>query len=248
MSRRDTIIVAVLINAGLLIVLFSTALKTSHTEELAVSSPLSPVHMTQAPVHKEVVPATKTSSSDEVDQVMHQFSHATIAHAAPTSPAAVPASTESPISSAPSFVEDLKSIAKPAPAPAPIASSPLIHADSSYLEVIVKKGDVLEKIARVHHTSVEEIMKANGLPSTSLKINQVLRIPKQQNAPVAAAHAATPVSNPSAGSKFYTVKKGDNPWTIAVKNHIKVEELLKINNLDEEKARRLKAGDQLRIK
>lgn len=47
--------------------------------------------------------------------------------------------------------------------------------------------------------------------------------------------------------KYYTVKNGDNPWTIAVKNHMKVDELLKLNHLDADKAKRLKPGDQLRI-
>jgi hypothetical protein len=32
-----------------------------------------------------------------------------------------------------------------------------------------------------------------------------------------------------------------------MKNQMKVDELLRLNNLDEEKAKRLKPGDQLRI-
>ncbi len=43
------------------------------------------------------------------------------------------------------------------------------------------------------------------------------------------------------------MKKGDSPWTIAVKNQMKVEDLLKLNNLNEAQAKRLKPGDQLRI-
>ena len=49
-------------------------------------------------------------------------------------------------------------------------------------------------------------------------------------------------------AKFYTVKQGDNPWTIAVKNQLKVDELLKLNDLNDEKARRLRPGDKLRIR
>lgn len=48
-------------------------------------------------------------------------------------------------------------------------------------------------------------------------------------------------------AKYYTVKSGDNPWSIAVKNKIKLDQLLKLNDLNEEKARRLKPGDKLRI-
>jgi hypothetical protein len=48
--------------------------------------------------------------------------------------------------------------------------------------------------------------------------------------------------------KYYIVKSGDNPWSIAIKNHIKFDELLRLNHLDEEKAKKLKPGDKLRIK
>ncbi len=111
----------------------------------------------------------------------------------------------------------------------------------SFKEVKVKKGDVLERIARQNHVSVSELMKVNKLTSTRLKIGQVLRIPSST--------ASKTVSNSvtTAGAQYYTVKAGDNPWTIAVKHHMKVEELLKLNNMDEQKARRLKAGDKIRI-
>ncbi|HEY4254932.1 MAG TPA: LysM domain-containing protein, partial [Chlamydiales bacterium] len=50
------------------------------------------------------------------------------------------------------------------------------------------------------------------------------------------------------GADYYIVKVGDNPWTIAMKHHLKVEELLKLNGLNEQRARKLKPGDRLRIK
>lgn len=48
--------------------------------------------------------------------------------------------------------------------------------------------------------------------------------------------------------EYYIVKSGDNPWTIAHKHHMQVEELLRLNNMDEVKAKRLRPGDRLRIK
>jgi LysM repeat protein len=48
--------------------------------------------------------------------------------------------------------------------------------------------------------------------------------------------------------EYYIVKSGDNPWTIARKFHIKFEDLLRLNNLDQEKAKNLKIGQKLRIK
>jgi LysM repeat protein len=48
--------------------------------------------------------------------------------------------------------------------------------------------------------------------------------------------------------EYYVIKSGDNPWTIARKFHIKFEDLLRLNNLDEEKAKNLKIGQKLRIR
>ena len=48
--------------------------------------------------------------------------------------------------------------------------------------------------------------------------------------------------------KFYVVKTGDSLWSISAKNHIKVERLLQLNHMSEDKARRLKPGDKLRIR
>lgn len=48
--------------------------------------------------------------------------------------------------------------------------------------------------------------------------------------------------------QFYTVRSGDNPWTIARKFHISFEKLLELNNLNESKARNLKIGQKLKIR
>ncbi len=56
-----------------------------------------------------------------------------------------------------------------------------------------------------------------------------------------------PIVTPAA-AEYYTVKVGDNPWSIAMKHHMKVEELLKLNGLNEENARKLKPGNRLRIR
>lgn len=99
-------------------------------------------------------------------------------------------------------------------------------------DIIVRAGDTLDKIARSYGLSVEEIMRTNHLIDSRLQIGQVLKLAK---------------GSKKGQEKYYTVKNGDNPWTIAMKNHMKVDELLRLNNLDEEKAKRLKPGDQLRI-
>jgi len=86
--------------------------------------------------------------------------------------------------------------------------------------------------------SVDEIMKFNKMTNTRLQIGQELKLPKKTKAKKA--------SSPK--QKYYTVKAGDNPWTIAKKNQMQVEELLNLNNMDEAKAKKLRPGDRLIIK
>jgi peptidoglycan DL-endopeptidase LytF len=234
MTRRDTIIVAALVNAGLLIILFVSALKEEAAQEEIVIQKEAASPAIEPPFRSEA----KKVMGDEVDLVLKQYSQQD-----PLQPAV---ENTTSLNAHSSFVEDLK--ASTTPETPSIFSGSQAEASNgpSYMEIKVKKGDVLEKIARQNHTSVSEIMKINHLASTQLKIGQVLKVPvkaapKEEEKPV----VKTPLDSSSA--RYYTVKPGDNPWTIAVKNHIRVEDLLKLNNLTEEKARKLKPGDQIRI-
>ncbi len=225
MSRRDTIIIAVLLNAGLLVVLFATSLKSEKhdPEPSAITVLASNLNEVKEAAPMAIAPVVAPPAPDQVDQVIEHYVTPHVASA-----------TEH----APNFLADLNATGMP-PAAAPALAEPL--PEVSYKEVKVKKGDVLERIARQHHVSVTEIMKVNKMTSTRLRIGQVLKIPTSSSPKQTAAASV-------AGAEYYTVKAGDNPWTIAVKHHMKVEELLQLNNMDEQKARRLKAGDKIRIK
>ena len=126
-------------------------------------------------------------------------------------------------------------------------SEPLIQSNNR--EIIVKQGDSLEKIAKNFHTTVSDIMKLNRLIDSRLHIGQILYIPlvSESARELKPLPPTIPTSNNKAEAKYYIVKHGDNPWTIAIKNGIKVDELLKLNSLDESKAKKLKPGDKLRI-
>lgn len=54
--------------------------------------------------------------------------------------------------------------------------------------------------------------------------------------------------NKVAEKVYYTVQAGENPWTIARKNKMKVDDLLKLNNLNKQTAKKLRPGDKLRVK
>jgi len=235
MSRRDTIIVAALVNAGLLIVLFVSALKSQDDGEQLVSN--------QAPsdliASKATVSSGKSMIGDDVDQVLKQY--------AQQDPLQAPIAVA--INSSSNFVDDLQGLTKTTVTPHEPKAVTVAHTipeqEQSVIEVKIKKGDMLEKLARQHRTSVSSIMKLNNLSSTQLKIGQVIKVASVTSNSSAQPKAALLESAPS---KMYTVKSGDSPWTIAVKNHMKVEDLLKLNDMSEDKARRLRPGDQLRIR
>ncbi len=222
MTRKDTIMIAVFINAALLIVLFVSAIKNddgSHVVSASVIEEVRPISLPE-PVKSEV----KKIKGEEIDQVLKEFSQKKVV-AEEKAPQKI------------DFAKELEAITKAASQPAKAQTAPVKQTNT--LQVTVKKGDILDKIAKTHQCSVSDIMKCNNLSSTVLQIGQVLKIPSKGEA------KKTPSAH--GGEKFYTVKQGDNPWAIAVKNQIKLEELLRLNNLNEEKARKLRAGDKLRI-
>ena len=146
--------------------------------------------------------------------------------------------------------------------PAPVSSHPPIPTQSEladgtrYVDVTVKRGDALEVIARSNGTTVDAIKKANNLSSTKLSVGQVLRVPVSTTKKVVADAGTTgqpkqvtaSTTNSSSGAQYYVVKKGDNPWKIAKQFNVRFEDLLKMNNLDEERARNMKIGDKIRVK
>lgn len=239
MNRKNTILLAVLINAGLLVVLFVTALTTQ--EEVSIP----PTHeMAAAPKN---TPDAAPLFGDEIDLAMRQAPTADVLPQVVPDPSANAKPAEQTlVHQLPPLVPEAASAA--APIEVPVAASP-VKSDAPFAQVTVKKGDTLEKIAKANKTTVDEIIKLNHLSSSFLRIGQTLKIPAAKSAVAKAVKAAAPEKRAvESGPDYYTVKVGDNPWTIAMKHHLKVEELLKLNGLNEEKARKLKPGDRLRIR
>ncbi|MEN9343838.1 MAG: hypothetical protein RLZZ453_625 [Chlamydiota bacterium] len=225
MSRKEMMIAAVLVNAGLLILLFASALKPKGTEETALVKEASVVEKASEVVAKNQDVVVVGSEVDRAVQTL------AAAQAQPV--------IEAPAEHAISFVDEIKSIATPVPVVQTLMAPLAEHKTSPFIEVKVKKGDMLEKIARHNNSTVSDIMKANNLTNSNLHIGQVLKIPQKEKVAATVAVADD--------AKWYVVKKGDSPWTIAVKNHMKVEDLLKLNEMNETQAKRLKPGDKIRI-
>ena len=230
MDRKRTILIAVLVNAGLLVLLFIMSL---YQEETPVkSADLQQLSQQRGPLFPEF---------QELQEQNPLLAFAEEESAAPVQTAAAVAEP----------VHQLPPLAAVEAAPMPVAPAPSVPVakTKALAEVTVKKGDTLEKIARLNHTSVDEIIRINQLSSSFLRIGQALKIPGEKTQVI--AQKPSPIDKRALEAvqmEYYTVKVGDNPWTIAMKNHLKVSELLKLNDLNEDKARRLKPGDRLRIR
>ena len=90
---------------------------------------------------------------------------------------------------------------------------------SEYITYTVKSGDSLYSIAKAYNTTVDAIKNLNNLTTTSLSLNQVLKIP------------LTTTPTPPSEYITYTVKSGDNLYSIARAYNTTVDAIMKLNNL-----------------
>lgn len=116
-----------------------------------------------------------------------------------------------------------------------IPSNVGINPDNMFMYT-VKKGDTLYSIAKVYGTSVFEIKKLNYLVDDNLVIGQVIRIPEMYI-------DYDKVTVPDYIN--YTVKKGDNLYSIAKKYSVDVNFLMNDNALSNDS---LQIGQNLKIR
>ena len=89
-----------------------------------------------------------------------------------------------------------------------------------YILYKVVSGDSLYSIAKKYGITMQEIMDFNNLGSTILTVDQVLKIPVAYEEEI-----------PSISEVTYTVKSGDNLYSIARKYNVTVSDLMNYNNL-----------------
>ena len=102
---------------------------------------------------------------------------------------------------------------------------------TNYIEYTVKSGDNLYSIGRKYGVSPQELMNYNNLTSNLLSIGQTLKIP-------------TSSSGTNTTYIEYTVKSGDNLYSIGRKYGYTAQELMNYNNL---KSNLLSIGQTIRI-
>lgn len=226
MSRKDTILIAILVNVGVLVVLFVSSIK---------HQPIIVAPSGEVKLETKAFATNQKQNLDPVDLVLSQYEEKkkNVAELLEEK-----AKEEIPVLTLVQEQAEVK--LEPKKETVVTQTQKFIPVSSDLIEVEIRAGDVLEKIAKQYNTSVEEIKRVNQLSSQYLQIGQVIYVPRSTNKPAPAPKIAE--------AEYYIVKNGDNPWTVAMKNHLKIEELLRLNNLDEAKAKKLKPGDKLRIK
>lgn len=98
----------------------------------------------------------------------------------------------------------------------------------------VKKGDSLYSIAKRYNTTVNDIIKLNNLKSTSLSIGSLLKIPEKYTS-----------SDTLPNYINYTVKKGDNLYSIAREYNVSIDTIKNDNSLN---SNVLSIGQNLKIR
>ena len=234
MNRKEIIVFSVFVNTGLLIALFVFAIRPTLKGEMNVGSEEVVIVDAKTPAF------SSKEELEQVDEILQQY----IAKAAPPTPKQEIVVEKQPeVVAKKTEVVAAPKVIKPTPAPLPKETKKAPQA--APIEVIVRQGDVLEKIARRYHTTVEEIMEVNKMDSTRLRIGQILYVRENTRKKQG---AISPAPKKKAVAKYYTVKSGENLWTIAINNHVKVSELLRLNGLNEKTAKKMKPGQKLRVR
>lgn len=109
--------------------------------------------------------------------------------------------------------------------------------------VVVQAGDTLSAIAKRHGTTVPALCAANSIkPSTPIRVGQQLRLPS------GAAGGSAPLgASVSARTASYVVKPGDTLSGIAAKHGVSTTALMRANNMTQQQANSIRAGQTLRI-
>ncbi|MEA3417806.1 MAG: LysM peptidoglycan-binding domain-containing protein [Campylobacterota bacterium] len=124
----------------------------------------------------------------------------------------------------------------------------------------IQSGDTLFTIARKHHTTIEEVRKANSIKKgENLKVGRALKVPTNTYFPDKKKSEAVKLASNAKKEKkaaiqkntsprktaSHKVKKGESLYSIAKSNHTTVKKLKKANNIKTNKS--LKIGQVLAI-
>jgi len=129
----------------------------------------------------------------------------------------------------------------------PSTYTPPVNKVATQSEIyIVKKGDILSRLAVRFHTTTKELTSLNNLSNpNNLYVGQELHIPASNKARSSKSGSASVHGYPSAekGQK-YEIRKGDTLSRIAVAANVSIDELRSVNNIKND---RIFAGEIIYI-
>jgi membrane-bound lytic murein transglycosylase D len=139
------------------------------------------------------------------------------------------------------------------PAPEAAKPAPKAQPKPAAKRYAVKRGDTLASIARAHGTTPQALQTANGVKNPrSLRPGQKLTIPGTATAAASAAardreetqvaSALPPYSGPPLA--VYTVRPGDTLYSIASRHGLRVDDIVRVNQL---RSHKLSVGQRLRL-
>lgn len=142
------------------------------------------------------------------------------------------------VSTTPDTVSEVSTV----PTPEPSTAAPMVNAKH-----LVASGETLYSISVKHGVAISAIRNANPqLRGNNIISGTYLNIPVRADSE-AGRTAAARTDALTAIPSTYTIQKGDTLARIAKKHKISTAKLMKINNLTEKDARRIKPGDKLKI-
>ncbi len=113
----------------------------------------------------------------------------------------------------------------------------------------IEKGDTLYSIAQKHHTTTKEVMDANGMEKGALiRVGQIIKVPTNTyftDEKIIKDVLAKQEEKARIARGIHKVKSGDTLFSIAMKNHVSLKDIMKYNKLKVNSV--LKIGQELKV-
>ncbi len=121
----------------------------------------------------------------------------------------------------------------------------------SILVYKVRSGDNLSVIAQRCGTTVAAIRRVSGIKGDLIYAGQTIKVPytpkAQRHIKASGRSGSSSSSSSSSSSRSYTVRSGDTISGIAARYGVGYKTVLKLNNMTEAQARRLRPGQKIKV-
>lgn len=126
------------------------------------------------------------------------------------------------------------------------ADSPKTQKKGDFITHTVRKGDNLFSISQKFSIDLDKLLELNGLTETSvLHIGDEVKLPVDSKEIPTEKKSSSPAVKLPKNAQLYTVKKGDNLWSIASDLDVSLDSIYEYNNLTPDS--RITPGDTIKI-